>query len=120
MNIDKKKSIILGIILIILVLGGLAFYQYSVSNVRIQEESNLLNNDTNQQNIDQDDNDTSSDNQIQLEGVEGISSGEQGGLIVCVYKCGDGICQRSDDSCKDNLNCVCTETNLDCPQDCTN
>ncbi len=41
-----------------------------------------------------------------------------GGLTVCLDKCGDGICQKSDPDCKDSMNCICPETPQECPQDC--
>ena len=110
----------LGIILVVLVLGGLAFYQYSVSNTQQQKSS-----DSNQQNTDQEDNNTA---EVQIEGIEFNGSdtsggegdsGPQGGLIVCVYKCGDGICQKDNVSCDANdMNCICQESIQECPQDC--
>ena len=42
-----------------------------------------------------------------------------GGLSICLDKCGDNICQKSDPDCKANsLNCICPETVQECPQDC--
>lgn len=43
------------------------------------------------------------------------------GLYVCADRCGDNICQFADPECGEentNLNCICPETNQDCPQDC--
>ena len=40
-------------------------------------------------------------------------------LLVCVDKCGDGVCQEVATDCKEgNLNCACLENITDCPQDC--
>ena len=56
--------------------------------------------------------------QIQEIKTEGIKSG--GTLNVCLDQCGDGICQKTDQNCKEgNLNCLCPETLVNCPQDCS-
>jgi len=124
--INKKTSIILGIILVVLVLGGLSFYQYSVSNTN----KDNLNNDDNSANVEQinpNSNQNENQDQIQVQSdgikVEGSdnsgNTGPQGGLIVCVDKCGDGICQNSNTACDPKgLNCVCQESLAECPQDC--
>ena len=48
---------------------------------------------------------------IQLEGEN------SGSLTVCADKCGDGVCQETD-NCNDNFNCTCLESKSACPQDC--
>ncbi len=38
---------------------------------------------------------------------------------TCAYRCGDGICQTSDPSCKPgDSSCICPETPQNCLQDC--
>lgn len=119
---NRKTSIILSIILVVLVLSGLAFYQYSVSNTKgnLKEE----NNSENIEPTNSDSNQNNNEIQVQAEGVTVESSnnmgntGTQGGLIVCVDKCGDGICQEDNTCDPEKFNCVCQETVLECPQDC--
>jgi len=127
----NKKYIILGVVALVLILGGLAFYQYSISNtknIQMQQENNTVNNDSTQQNAGQDQNSKPLDNQAQMEGIKTNGSGNsnssgntgpQGGLIVCVDKCGDGVCQKDNTSCDSkSLNCTCQESFQECPQDC--
>jgi hypothetical protein len=56
---------------------------------------------------------------------EEVNGADQGngstGLFICADKCGDGVCQTSDPNCGEsdsNLNCICPETQQECPQDC--
>jgi len=59
--------------------------------------------------------------QIQAGGIQTEENSGGGSLSVCLDKCGDGICQKTDSECaktNSNLNCVCAETPQDCPQDC--
>jgi len=122
---NKKTTIILSIILVVLVLGSLAFYQYSVSNTNSNlKEENNSGNHADIEPINPDSNQNSNPIQIDDIKVNGSdnsdNTGPQGGLIVCVDKCGDGACQsQKDDTCDPKgLNCVCQETVLECPQDC--
>lgn len=41
----------------------------------------------------------------------------KGSLIICADKCGDGICQISNEDCGE-IDCICLETPQDCPKDC--
>lgn len=57
--------------------------------------------------------------QIDIQGAQTQGENNQGSFSVCLDKCGDNICQESDPDCgKSNLNCICPETNEDCPEDC--
>lgn len=52
-------------------------------------------------------------------GIEINNESNKGVLLICVDKCGDQICQKSDPNCDFNtLGCTCSETAEDCPQDC--
>jgi len=53
---------------------------------------------------------------VQVEGENGQNNA--GGLIICLDKCGDGVCQKSDPDCTDSMNCICPETAEECQQDC--
>lgn len=111
-----KKITILIIALFLLVLaGGLAFYQYFVMKTNVQDSSKSAKVEipAEQKNIF--DADPQSVN-VEIMPKE-INSG--GALTVCSDKCGDGICQKTDPSCKNkDLNCTCPETAQECPQDC--
>jgi hypothetical protein len=111
---DKKVWITL-IIVAVLILAGFAVYKYSA---RPAENANTQNSAGGAETEVPPDNNQDipeiSDVQIQTE-----NGGESGGLIVCVDKCGDNVCQKTDPSCQPNsMNCVCPETSQDCPQDC--
>jgi len=109
----NKKIIILLVIALLLVLGfGFLIYQYftTISNSQTPPTENS-------QNFGQE---TQPENNIEIgpDGIE-VNGGNQGGLVICADKCGDGICQKEDTACEGgNLNCVCQETSADCPQDC--
>ena len=62
-------------------------------------------NDTNQPTVD-----------VQVGGVTTTEGG--GGLLVCVVRCGDKVCQKTLVCPKGDLNCVCDETPESCPEDC--
>lgn len=93
-KIDKKILIWLVIASVVILLLGLAIYRYTKEKgVKVQDS------------------------------IGGIGTeAQQGGgtLTVCVDKCGDGICQKTDPNCdvNNNLNCPCPETLQECPQDC--
>ena len=122
MNMNKKTYIILTIV-IVLILAGFAFYKYSIDNRNLQNENNPENNES-QQDVNQ------NNNQVEIKEIEvegsnnlngSINGGDQGGLVVCVYKCGDGVCQKKDNTCDPNgLSCICEENIQECPEDCSN
>ena len=57
--------------------------------------------------------------ELQTQGVKAQSANGGGTLSICLDKCGDGICQAQDTTCKSgDLNCICPETHASCPADC--
>jgi hypothetical protein len=118
-KLDKKVIIVLAAIIVVLIVAGAGFYNYATKT----EESNLeifspeeINQEPNQP-----DNTPKieiPEGGIKVEGGNGDSGG--GGLIICLDKCGDGICQTADPDCDMNksLNCTCPENQQECPQDC--
>lgn len=113
-----KKLIIIGIVVVVLVLGGLAIWKYSINNNASPTPESNANVEPSPAPADQGDNNI----QVQVDGISAKGSdgnGVQGGLIICVDKCGDGICQKADTTCPaGSSNCVCAETKNDCSQDC--
>jgi regulatory protein YycI of two-component signal transduction system YycFG len=111
-KIDKKILIIVGIIAIIILIAIFFAFKYSKlvgETVRNEEESTT----TGASNSDQ------IQPSISLEGIQiETDSGLQSDFTICVQQCGDGICQPAGTICIDNLNCVCAETKMDCPNDC--
>lgn len=115
---ERKNLIILIIALVVILSLGFMAYKYAsgfgakVENLkgRAQIQNNSSNNSSanNQQ------------AQVEVGGVQAQGEGGFGTLSVCVDKCGDGICQKTDSTCgKDNnLNCICPETHQGCPHDC--
>ena len=110
---DKKVLIILIVVLVVILLLGFAIYKYVAGSVdRVRNSVGGVETEQKSNNTPQ--------VQIQAGGVQ--VQGESGGgmLSVCLDKCGDGICQEADLSCgeSNNLNCICPETQQECPQDC--
>lgn len=114
MKINKKQLIIWGVVVVVLILGGIAFYQYSPSgNVNKQDNTDSIEELTKENNP--------SDNKIGVEAIVGESDGGvQGGIIVCAYKCGDGVCQSNVQCESGDMNCICVENVQECPEDCSN
>lgn len=122
----NKKIIILGIIIIVLIAlgGGFAVYYKkaleagkaikeigATSETEAPSETGAINATNEGSAIEE-------IPQIEVQAVSGEESGG-GSLIICVDKCGDGVCQKTDSACeRGNLNCVCLESPTDCPQDC--
>ncbi|OGZ62451.1 MAG: hypothetical protein A3C58_03625 [Candidatus Staskawiczbacteria bacterium RIFCSPHIGHO2_02_FULL_34_10] len=109
-KIDRK--ILLVVILLILVLIG-SFFLYK----NLNQNNNL---ETQQENLNKKDNtlDQKEKPQIQLNNPD-IEVQGGGGLFICSDLCGDGICQKTEPTCKNgSLNCICPETPQECPQDC--
>jgi hypothetical protein len=102
---NKKILLVIIILVILAIISGLAFLNYS---------KNLNSQSNKQKDI--------PENPVNIENVQINGGGDQGGLIICVDNCGDGICQKAGDPCEnnDNLNCSCPETLQDCPKDCNN
>lgn len=113
MNTNKKILITVVIVCALLVVG---FFAFSYVN---QPKSDVQDNNTTsiQEEIQQE---NTQDSQVQFgsdsPSVE-IETVQEGGLLVCADKCGDGICQESKNKC-DSLNCICLEDKQECPQDC--
>ena len=121
-KIDKKILIILIIALVVILLLGIWIYRYlSAGGAKIENSAGGVQTQApaTEQNSNQNNN---SPPQVQIPAGGVQSQGENGGgtLSVCLDKCGDGICQKTDPNCgKDNnLNCICPETPQECPQDC--
>ena len=109
-KIDKKILIILSVILIVVFFAGFFVYKYLKDvekTVQNNEEEVII--ETSEQGQEQPPVDLGSP-QIEIQ--------SQPGLTICVDKCGDDICQALDPECKDNMNCTCAETKVDCPGDC--
>ena len=119
----NKKTIILGIVIIIVIAlgGGLAIYYKNVSETGGAMEEIEATNET--EAISETEatgaiNENGAAPQIEVKAVPD-SENSGGSLTVCLDKCGDGICQKTVSVCEGgNLNCVCVETQADCPQDC--
>lgn len=112
-KIDKKVLIILVVALVIILLAGFAVYKYFVGakTEAPAADNNSIQNNNSQPQV-----------QIQAGGIQIEGDNGGGTLSVCMDKCGDGICQKTDPNCGegDNLNCICPETLQECPQDCKN
>ncbi len=110
----SKKVLIISIIVLILVLGfGFLFYKSIFNKVyktEIPTQQNTIINDKPQQ---------KPEVQFQTQSIKAQGTNGGGTLTVCLDKCGDGICQKTDPNCKSgDLNCICLETPKECPQDC--
>ena len=117
---SKKVLITFIIVLIVALVVAFGVYNYLfVTKTKVENKSGGVNTQT-QENKEI----NSSSNQsietylkntaIQAQGING-----GGTLAICLDKCGDGVCQKTDSNCKGNdLNCTCSEAYQDCPQDC--
>jgi|SRR3989344_77536 len=113
-NMNKKVLIITVVFLVLLLVGGFFTYNYFTKiKTFIPNDENSLNKQGNQQ-----ENTQNSQDQVNVDisNIE-IEEGDKSGLLICVDKCGDSICQKVEDQCN-NLNCVCLEDKQECPQDC--
>lgn len=110
-KLDKRILIILIIILVAIILLGIAAYRYLIVD-RVNVQNSVSGTETEMQASDQD-----SGNPLE-NSVPELKIEPEPGLFICVDKCGDGICQTSDPECKDSMNCVCPESQQECPQDC--
>jgi len=121
MKIDKKILIILIIALIAILASAFLIYKYIGSNKTGMENTaeGSAEEQINQENLSGDSNNDNLIPQIEIE-AEGITNGSNNGgtLTVCVEKCGDGVCQETNEKCQNSLNCACPETPDKCPQDC--
>jgi len=121
-KIDKKVLIILIITLIIILASVFLIYKYIGSGKTGVENTTggvSTEEQKNQENSSKDNNTDDSTPQVEIK-AEGITGDPSNGgmLIVCVDKCGDGVCQPAGTACVDSLNCICAETKADCPGDC--
>jgi len=120
MNMNKKILIISIIVLVVVLALGFIVYKYIVSvPVEVQNVAGgaqVQNDASDQAKPD------ASNPQIKVEagGVEVSPKNGGGTFNICLDKCGDGICQKTDPKCGEdiNLGCVCLEASQDCPQDC--
>jgi len=113
-KIDKKVLIWLVIALVVILLIGIGIFRYiSKSGIEVQDSAGGIKTEALGT-----DNNTS---QLQIQAGDVQVEGNNGGgtLTVCADECGDGVCQK-DNICdvNNNLNCICSETPQECPQDC--
>ncbi len=112
---DKKNLIILIVIAAIVLVAGFFVFKYLGQTKGIDTQNSLgganVENSADQAEIPK--------TQIETGGIQVEGGNIKGGLIVCLDKCGDNICQKTDPNCKENsMNCICPETHQECPQDC--
>jgi|SRR3989344_2209873 len=114
-KIDKKILITLIIFLILIAAAVFFAYKYLVNNSpekKITEEQEISSDISNTP--EQTPNIKLQNPNIEIQGIGAAT------LTVCLDRCGDGVCQKTNDNCKDgNLNCICPETVNECPQDCS-
>lgn len=122
---NKKNLIVILVILAIILLAcffGFKYFNNQEINVQsyvdqeatIQPEQNLENSPAPEQPV-------TNNNPPQVQISPPVVTEKKpvsGGLSVCVDECGNGVCQKTDPECKDNMNCICSETPQECPQDC--
>jgi len=117
-DIDKKILITISTLLILLLMGGFFIYVYFYF-AQIKSGIQDVNESPNTQEVQQENSQNSQD-QINTDSpfieIE-TETEDQSGFLVCVDKCGDGVCQQGEERC-DNLNCICREDKQECPQDC--
>lgn len=121
-KIDKKVLIVSAVALVIILLAGFFVFRY-LNQIKATETQNSLGGASIDNSAEQKNNSAQQTSPVDIGagGVEvnGGSGGNGGdGFTVCADRCGDGICQKPDPSCKGKLNCTCPETPQDCPQDC--
>jgi len=117
-KIDKKILIILIIAVVVILLTGFVIYKYtSSSEVKVQNSAGGAQTEIN---TPQPKEDNSQQVQIDVGGIDAQKENEKGIMSVCLDKCGDNICQKTDPNCSgdNNLNCICPETPQECSQDC--
>jgi len=113
-NINKKVLIIAVVFLVLLLVGGFFTYHYfAKTKTLIPNDENSLNKQGDQQENTQNPQDQAN---VGISNIE-IEEGNKSGLLICVDKCGDSICQKAEGQCN-NFNCVCLEDKQECPQDC--
>lgn len=103
---NKKITIAIIILAGIIILATALGYMYWYKKPAVPQQTETAEN---------------SQNPVLQEQLPIITSApaKQGGLVICSDKCGDGICQTEDLQCQGgDLNCICSETRQDCPQDC--
>jgi len=117
-KIDKKVLTVSVIILVLVFLIAIAFYNNlnKINAPQVENSvggANTLAPAENQI--------TQPEQQVQTAqpGIQVEIEGENGGgsLSVCEVKCGDGVCQKEGDGCDAGV-CICAETAKDCPEDC--
>lgn len=109
-KIDKKILIILIAVVVAILLIVFVAYKYILSpGIKVQNSAGGAQTEKQTQQV-----------QVQVGGVGAQGTNGGGTLSVCIDKCGDGICEKTDPNCSadNNLNCICPETPQECPQDC--
>lgn len=107
----KNIYIIIGVIVLTLVIYGV----YSWYGTLSQEQSS---NGSIEEGTGQEQPEIGNPENNNPAGEEEEPNNNQGGLIICRDDCGDGVCITN--TCTDDMNCPCSETLEDCPQDCGN
>ncbi|MCX6724375.1 MAG: hypothetical protein NT155_04415 [Candidatus Staskawiczbacteria bacterium] len=114
-KIDKKVLLTLIVALVAILLSGFIIYKYTVNPAPVVKVQNLTGGAKT-------DSKSSPKPIVDAPTVEIQAQGGSGAgfLSICLDRCGDGTCQKTDPNCgkKDNLNCICPETHQECPQDC--
>lgn len=114
---DKKKIGVVIIGLVIIGVAGFLAYKYlSLPGIRNQNLTGGPAQTSSETPVASPQNSGNMVTPLPSLSVEANGSG--GIFTICSDKCGDGICQKKDPECKDNMNCICPETKDDCPQDC--
>ena len=120
------NKLIIGGVIVFLVLmgGGFAFYNYglNVNNDAAQQSAQENTENSDQATVltgtpESEQNPDAAGTNVGVE-VEATSTSPKGMLLVCIDKCGDGICQNVAACEEGDMNCVCTENKQECPADC--
>jgi len=120
-KIDKKiLTIVLVFFVVILLIGVFIYINLNNNKPNPNIENSLGGTNTespagNEQNT----NPGNNQPQVEVKVEPDNSSNSIGTFTICVDECGNGVCQAYDPDCEtEGLNCICSETHQDCPQDC--
>jgi len=108
-----KKFLIISLIIIVILLLGIFAYKYYNQGAKVQNTTGGANIEVKEPEGQKDNTAQSQQAQVEIGGIKANASGGKGTLIICMEKCGDNVCQKSDSD-------ICSETPEDCPQDCKN
>jgi len=115
-KIDRNILIVSIIIIIVIIASGWVIYKcLNPNNPKVENTAGGLETQSTEILPNEQNNETLPV-EIQAE-VKATGTTGQGQLLICIDKCGDGICQGVQDDCGTG-NCSCPEDKTDCPQDC--